>query len=76
MEDSRYGLTASVHSNDRARATQILSQLKVGTAYWNTCDRVSTRLAWSGQKSSGMGVTLSHLGIKTFLRPKAWHFLS
>ena len=76
MDDTPYGLTASVHSSDKKRAVDLLSQLKVGTAYWNTCDRISSRLPWSGQKSSGMGATLSHLGIKTFLHPKAWHLIS
>ncbi len=73
MGDTEYGLTAAVFSADKARADGILSELDVGTAYWNCCDRVSPRLPWSGRGHSGMGATLSTLGIDTFLKPKAWH---
>ena len=73
MSDTEYGLTAAVFSGDKARADGILSELNVGTAYWNCCDRVSPRLPWSGRGHSGMGATLSTLGIDTFLKPKAWH---
>ena len=73
MADTEYGLTAAVFSSDKARAEGILSELDVGTAYWNCCDRVSPRLPWSGRRHSGMGCTLSSYGISTFLKPKAWH---
>jgi acyl-CoA reductase-like NAD-dependent aldehyde dehydrogenase len=73
MNDTRYGLTASVFSRDEERARRILDQLDVGTAYFNCCDRVSPRLPWSGQRDSGLGCTLSTYGIRTFTRPKAWH---
>ena len=73
MNDSNYGLTASVYTREQRRAEKILSQVNAGTAYWNCCDRVSPRLPWSGIGHSGVGVTLSHYGIQTFCRPKAWH---
>ena len=73
MNDSNYGLTASVFTRDQSRAEKILSQVNAGTAYWNCCDRVSPRLPWSGVGHSGVGLTLSHYGIQTFCRPKAWH---
>lgn len=73
MNDSNYGLTASVYSRDQSRAEKILAHVNAGTAYWNCCDRVSPRLPWSGVGHSGMGLTLSHYGIQTFCRPKAWH---
>ena len=76
MNDSNYGLTASVYTRNQSRAEQILSQVNAGTAYWNCCDRVSPRLPWSGVGHSGVGVTLSHYGIQTFCRPKAWHLRS
>lgn len=69
---SRFGLTAAVFTRDEIRAELILSQLDVGTVYWNCCDRVSPRLPWSGRKHSGMGVTLSTLGMEMFYKPKAW----
>jgi acyl-CoA reductase-like NAD-dependent aldehyde dehydrogenase len=76
MNDSAYGLTAGVYTNDAARARRLLSRVAAGSVYWNCCDRVSPRLPWSGVKHSGVGLTLSTLGIQTFTRPKAWHLRS
>ena len=73
MQDTAYGLTAGVYTPDRARAERILSRMDTGTVYWNCCDRVSPRLPWSGRGHSGLGITLGTHGIRTFLRPKAWH---
>ena len=73
MNDTDYGLTAGVFSPDRERAKRILAAVRCGSAYWNCCDRVSPRLPWSGVGHSGIGVTLSTHGIRTFTRPKAWH---
>jgi acyl-CoA reductase-like NAD-dependent aldehyde dehydrogenase len=73
MADTEYGLTASVYSKDRQRAENILNKINAGSGYWNCCDRVSAALPWSGRKHSGFGVTLSHAGLHSFVRPKAWH---
>lgn len=73
MNDTEYGLTAGVYTNDEQRAKSILAQLRAGSVYWNCCDRVSPRLPWSGVGHSGVGLTLSTYGIEAFTRPKAWH---
>lgn len=73
MGDTDYGLTASVYSCDQSRAVAILKQVDAGTGYWNCCDRVSAALPWSGRRNSGFGSTLSHQGIRAFVRPKAFH---
>jgi len=73
MNDTRYGLTAGVFTKTEARAQAILGKVNAGTVYWNCCDRVSPRLPWSGHGDSGVGLTLSTLGIQTFTRPRAWH---
>jgi acyl-CoA reductase-like NAD-dependent aldehyde dehydrogenase len=73
MNDSSYGLTAAVYTSDNARADAIFEQLDAGTVYLNCCDRVSPFVPWSGRKNSGMGSTLSHQGIRAFVRPKAYH---
>ena len=73
MNDTEYGLTAGVYTHDAARARRVLSRVSAGSVYWNCCDRVSPRLPWSGVKHSGIGLTLSTMGIATFTRPKAWH---
>lgn len=73
MQDTEYGLTAAVYTSDKKMAEKILKQINAGTSYWNCCDRVSAPLPWSGRKNSGFGATLSHAGIKAFVKPKAWH---
>ncbi|MDE3212045.1 MAG: aldehyde dehydrogenase family protein [Bacteroidota bacterium] len=73
MQDTEYGLTASVYSADQGKAREILGRLQTGTGYWNCCDRVSARLPWSGRNHSGFGVTLSHAGIRAFTRPRGLH---
>ncbi len=73
MQDTEYGLTAAVYTADKKRAEKILKQVNAGTGYWNCCDRVSAPLPWSGRKNSGFGATLSHAGIRAFVKPKAWH---
>jgi len=73
MNDTAYGLTASVYSRNKERAEEILSETDAGTGYWNCCDRVSAALPWSGRKHSGFGATLSYAGIRAFTQPKAFH---
>jgi len=76
MQDTEYGLTASVYSKEKNRAENILQQINTGTAYWNCCDRVSAALPWSGRKHSGFGSTLSHAGLRAFVKPKAYHLVN
>jgi acyl-CoA reductase-like NAD-dependent aldehyde dehydrogenase len=76
MNDTEYGLTAGVYTQDARRARRLLARVNAGSVYWNCCDRVSPRLPWSGVGHSGIGLTLSTYGIQTFTRPKAWHLRS
>ena len=76
MQDTEYGLTASVYSNSKERAENILHQVNTGTGYWNCCDRVSAAVPWSGRKHSGFGATLSHTGLRAFTKPRAYHLRS
>ncbi len=73
MQDTQYGLTASVYSNNQQRAEKILEQVDAGTGYWNCCDRVSAAVPWSGRKHSGFGATLSHAGLRAFTKSKSYH---
>jgi acyl-CoA reductase-like NAD-dependent aldehyde dehydrogenase len=73
MQDTDYGLTASVYTSDRTRGENILAQLDTGTGYINCCDRVSAALPWSGRRHSGSGATLSHQGLRAFTRTKGMH---
>lgn len=73
MQETEFGLTASVYSSDQNRAENILKEINTGTGYWNCCDRVSGALPWSGRNHSGFGVALSHAGLRSFVKPKAYH---
>ena len=73
MNDSSFGLTAAVYSSKKDRALAILKRLKTGTAYWNCCDRSSPSLPWQGRNLSGIGITMSHLGIQAMTIPRAYH---
>jgi len=73
MQDTPYGLTSAIFSADQSRAENMLRQINSGTVYWNCCDRVSPNVPWSGRKNSGLGSTLSYMGIRAFVQPKAYH---
>lgn len=73
MNDTSYGLTAAVYTASKERAEGMMGKLNAGTVYWNCCDRVSPYTPWSGRKNSGMGSTLSAIGIRAFVQPKAHH---
>ena len=73
MNDSRYGLTASVWTADAEAAMKIGERIETGTWYMNRCDYLDPALAWTGVKDSGRGCTLSRLGIEAFTRPKSFH---
>lgn len=73
VNDSPYGLTASVWTVDEDAALDLGSQLEVGTVFMNRCDYLDPALAWTGVKASGRGVTLSRLGYEQLTRPKSFH---
>jgi acyl-CoA reductase-like NAD-dependent aldehyde dehydrogenase len=73
MNDSRYGLTASIWTGDAEAALRIGERVETGTWYMNRCDYLDPALAWTGVKDSGRGCTLSRLGIEGFTRPKSFH---
>jgi acyl-CoA reductase-like NAD-dependent aldehyde dehydrogenase len=73
MNDTQYGLTAAVYTASKERAEKLMAKLNSGTVYWNCCDRVSPYTPWSGRKNSGLGSTLSQIGIRAFVQPKAYH---
>ena len=73
MNDSRYGLTASIWTTDAEAALRIGESVETGTWFMNRCDYLDPALAWTGVKDSGRGCTLSRLGLETFTRPKSFH---
>jgi len=73
MNDSRYGLTASIWTKDKEAALRIGEQVETGTWFMNRCDYLDPALAWTGVKDTGRGVTLSKIGYESLTRPKSYH---
>jgi len=74
INDSAFGLTASLWSADTEASAAIAPALDVGTVFLNRCDYLDPALAWAGVKASGRGVTLSSLGYAALTRPQSLHF--
>lgn len=74
MNDSRYGLTASLWTRDVVAAREIGDRVETGTVFLNRCDYLDPSLAWTGVKETGRGATLSRVGYETLTRPKSFHF--
>ena len=73
MNDSRYGLTASIWTSDVDAAVRIGDRVETGTWFMNRCDYLDPALAWTGVKDSGRGCSLSRLGYEALTRPKSFH---
>jgi acyl-CoA reductase-like NAD-dependent aldehyde dehydrogenase len=73
MNDSNYGLTASIWTTDIDAAIHIGEQVETGTWFMNRCDYLDPALAWTGVKDSGRGCSLSRLGYEALTRPKSFH---
>jgi len=74
MNDSPYGLTASIWTTDQESALNIGNQLETGTCFMNRCDYLDPTLAWSGVKNSGKGCSLSELAYERLTQPKSFYF--
>tara|TARA_R110000764_G_scaffold49220_1_gene109026 strand:+ start:5327 stop:6697 length:1371 start_codon:yes stop_codon:yes gene_type:complete len=73
MNDSDYGLTASVWTQDAARAEAIADQVETGTVFMNRADYLDPALCWTGCKDTGRGGGLSVIGYHNLTRPKSYH---
>lgn len=73
MNDSRFGLTASVWTRDEDVALALGDRMQTGTWFMNRCDYLDPALAWVGVKDSGRGCTLSTVGYEHLTRPKSFH---
>lgn len=73
MNDSDYGLTASLWTQDTARAEAIGDAIETGTVFMNRADYLDPGLCWTGCKDTGRGGGLSVIGYHNLTRPKSYH---
>ncbi len=73
MNDSPYGLTASIWTDDFDRAAAIGARIETGTVFMNRADYLDPALCWTGCKDTGRGGSLSYLGFHAVTRPKSYH---
>ncbi len=73
MNDSEFGLTASLWTADIERARRVGDALETGTVFMNRCDYVDPGLCWTGCKNTGRGGGLSIIGYHNLTRPKSYH---
>ena len=76
MNDSPYGLTASVWTGDIEAGERIGAEIEAGTVFMNRCDYLDPALAWAGLKDSGRGASLGRYGYESVTRPKSFHLRS
>jgi acyl-CoA reductase-like NAD-dependent aldehyde dehydrogenase len=73
MNDSPYGLTAAIFTEDAEAAARIGAEIETGTVFMNRCDYLDPALCWTGCKETGRGAALSTLGYHAVTRPKSYH---
>jgi acyl-CoA reductase-like NAD-dependent aldehyde dehydrogenase len=73
MNDSPYGLTASIWTADLDAAAKIGAKVETGTVFANRCDYLDPALVWTGVKETGKGGALSEIGYHNLTQPKSFH---
>lgn len=73
MNDSPYGLTASIWTRDTDRAAAIGDRVETGLVFMNRCDYVDPGLVWTGVKDTGKGGAMGLVGYDNLTRPKGFH---
>lgn len=73
MNDSAFGLTASLWAKDLDRAAAVGDQIETGTVFMNRADYLDPGLCWTGCKNTGRGGGLSVIGYHNLTRPKSYH---
>ena len=73
MNDSEFGLTASVWTKDVARGERLGAAIETGTVFMNRADYIDPGLCWTGCKNTGRGGTMGSIGYANVTRPKSYH---
>ncbi|HEX8639712.1 MAG TPA: aldehyde dehydrogenase family protein [Allosphingosinicella sp.] len=76
MNDSRFGLSASVWTRDLEAAARLAARVEAGTVLANRCDYLDPWLAWTGVGDSGRGASLGRYGFEAVTRPRSYHLRS
>jgi acyl-CoA reductase-like NAD-dependent aldehyde dehydrogenase len=76
MNDSRYGLSASIWTRDLETAARLAARVEAGTVLANRCDYLDPYLAWTGVGDSGRGASLGRYGFEAVTRPRSYHLRS
>ena len=71
--DTRFGLSGSVWTNDLAKGEEIAARLQVGTARVNQHLGMSPDIPFGGAKESGLGREYSIVGLKGYMEPEVVH---
>lgn len=73
MNDSPYGLTASIWTKDLEAAEKLGNEINTGTLFMNRCDYLDPGLSWTGVKETGKGCSLSEIAYEHLTKPKSFH---
>ena len=73
MNDSPYGLTASIWTSDLDIAEKVGNKIETGTFFMNRCDYLDPGLSWTGVKKTGKGCSLSEISFEHLTKPKSFH---
>lgn len=74
MNDSPYGLTASLWTSDPDKAMALGRRIETGTVFLNRADYVDPAVCWTGCKDTGRGGAMSAIGYQAVTRPRSYHF--
>jgi acyl-CoA reductase-like NAD-dependent aldehyde dehydrogenase len=72
VNESVFGLGASVWSRDVTRARRMAEQLEAGSIWVNTHFEVAPNVPFGGHKQSGIGMDWGEVGLKGWCNPQAY----
>ena len=73
MNDSQFGLTATIWTKDVPKGEELAELVEAGTVFVNRADYPAPDLAWTGWKESGKGVTMGRWGFEQFVKMRSVH---
>lgn len=68
--DSEYGLSAAVFTQDINRAMRVSKKLQAGTVQINCCMKIDDQTPFGGVKKSGIGRELGKYAFRHYTEPK------